>query len=60
MIYFDDISRKQVVDHFYISMNKGGYIFLGHSESVGRVTTAFQMKRFGSSVVYFKGKGYGD
>ncbi|ADD69472.1 MCP methyltransferase, CheR-type [Denitrovibrio acetiphilus DSM 12809] len=55
LIYFDDISRKQVVDHFYISLNQGGYIFLGHSESVGRITTAFKVKRFGSNVVYFKG-----
>jgi chemotaxis protein methyltransferase CheR len=55
LIYFDEISRKQVVDHFYISLNKGGYIFLGHSESVGRITTAFKMKRFGSNVVYYKG-----
>jgi chemotaxis protein methyltransferase CheR len=55
LIYFDDISRKQVVDHFYIALNKGGYIFLGQSESVGRITTAFSMKRFGSNVVYFKG-----
>jgi len=55
LIYFDEISRKQVVDHFYISLNKGGYVFLGHSESVGRITTAFNMKRFGSNVVYYKG-----
>lgn len=55
LIYFDDISRKQVVDHFYISLNKGGYIFLGHSESVGRITTAFKVKKFGSNVVYYKG-----
>jgi len=55
LIYFDEISRKQVVDHYYISMNRGGYIFLGHSESVGRITTAFSMKRMGSSVVYYKG-----
>jgi len=55
LIYFDEISRKQVVDHFYISLNRGGYIFLGHSESVGRITTAFKMKRFGSNVVYYKG-----
>jgi len=54
LIYFDDVSRKQVVDHFYISLNKGGYIFLGHSESVGRITTAFSMKRLGSNVAYFK------
>lgn len=55
LIYFDELSRKQVVDHYYISMNRGGYIFLGHSESVGRITTAFSMKRMGSGVVYYKG-----
>ncbi|MGE4318442.1 MAG: protein-glutamate O-methyltransferase CheR [Deferribacterales bacterium] len=55
LIYFDEISRKQVVDHYYISMNRGGYIFLGHSESVGRITTAFSMKRMGNNVVYYKG-----
>jgi len=55
LIYFDDISRKQVVDHFYIALNGGGYIFLGHSESVGRITTAFKMKKYGSNLVYFKG-----
>lgn len=55
LIYFDEISRKQVMDHFYISLNPGGYIFLGHSESVGRITTAFKVKRFGSNVVYYKG-----
>ena len=55
LIYFDEISRKQVVDHYYIALNKGGYIFLGHSESVGRITTAFSIKRFGRNVVYYKG-----
>lgn len=55
LIYFDEISRKQVVDHYYLSMNRGGYIFLGHSESVGRITTAFSMKRMGNNVVYYKG-----
>lgn len=55
LIYFDEISRKQVVDHFYISLNQGGYIYLGHSESVGRITTAFKLKRYGKNVVYYKG-----
>jgi chemotaxis protein methyltransferase CheR len=55
LIYFDEISRKQVVDHYYIALNRGGYIFLGHSESVGRITTAFSIKRFGRNVVYYKG-----
>lgn len=54
LIYFDDLSRKQVVDHFYNAMNPGGYIFLGHSESVGRVTTTFKLKRFENHLVYVK------
>jgi chemotaxis protein methyltransferase CheR len=54
LIYFDDLSRKAVVDHFYNALNPGGYVFLGHSESVGRITTAFKLKRFESHLVYVK------
>jgi chemotaxis protein methyltransferase CheR len=54
LIYFDDLSRKAVVDQFYNSLNRGGYVFLGHSESVGRVTPAFRLKRFENHLVYLK------
>ena len=54
LIYFDDASRKAVVDHFYSALNPGGYVFLGHSESIGRVTTAFKLKRFENHLVYVK------
>ena len=54
LIYFDDASRKAVVDHFYTALNPGGYIFLGHSESVGRVTTSFKLKQFENHLVYVK------
>jgi chemotaxis protein methyltransferase CheR len=54
LIYFDDLSRKSVVDHFYNALNPGGYIFLGHSESIGRVTTAFTLRRFENHLVYVK------
>ena len=54
LIYFDDVSRKAVVDGFYNALRPGGYIFLGHSESVGRVTTAFTLKRFEKHLVYVK------
>lgn len=55
LIYFDDISRRQVVDHFYLSLNRGGYVYLGSSESIGRITTAFKLKRTGTFLVYCKG-----
>ncbi len=54
LIYFDDFSRKAVVDHFYTALNRGGYVFLGHSESIGRVTSAFHLKRFEDHLVYVK------
>jgi chemotaxis protein methyltransferase CheR len=55
LIYFDDRSRKMVVDHFYNALNPGGFLFLGHSESVGRISSAFKLRRLGSHLVYGKG-----
>jgi chemotaxis protein methyltransferase CheR len=54
LIYFDDLSRRAVIDHFYNALNPGGYVFLGHSESAGRVSTAFNLKRFETHLVYVK------
>jgi chemotaxis protein methyltransferase CheR len=54
LIYFDDLSRKQMVDRFYVALDPGGYIFLGSSESVGRITTGFGIKRAGGHLVYYK------
>ncbi len=54
LIYFDDESRRNVLNHFYDALNPGGYIFLGHSESVGRITSAFRLKRAGAHLHYIK------
>jgi chemotaxis protein methyltransferase CheR len=54
LIYFDDESRRTVVNHFYDSLNPKGYIFLGHSESVGRITSAFRLKKSGGHLLYAK------
>ncbi|MDX2194570.1 MAG: protein-glutamate O-methyltransferase CheR [Gemmatimonadales bacterium] len=45
LIYFDDASRRGVVDRLYTALRPGGYLFLGHSESVSRVTSAFRLVR---------------
>jgi chemotaxis protein methyltransferase CheR len=52
LIYFDDISRKQLVDRFYTMLNKGGFIFLGHAESLSRISTAFKIRRLDGYIVY--------
>lgn len=54
LIYFDDESRKAVLADFYESLNPGGIIFLGHSESVGRISSAYRMQRIGDGIVYSK------
>ena len=54
LIYFDDASRKQVLSSFYDALAPGGYIFLGHSESVGRISAAFEMVRLGEDIAYRK------
>ncbi len=54
LIYFDDISRKNLVDQFYLSLKSGGYLFLGSSESVGRISTAFRLKKANGYLVYYK------
>lgn len=54
LIYFDDASRKAVVDHFYNALKPGGFIFLGHSESIGRISTSFKLLRLGTHLVYRK------
>lgn len=54
LIYFDDVSRKRVVENFYFALNRGGYIFLGTSESIGRITTVFTLQRLDNHLVYCK------
>lgn len=54
LIYFDDNSRRAVLGHFYDSLNPGGYVFLGHAESVGRITSAFRLKRAEGHLLYTK------
>ena len=56
LIYFDEEARRRVVEHFYRALLPGGFIFLGHSESLARITTAFEMKRLGGMIVYQKPK----
>ncbi len=54
LIYFDDASRKAAVDHFYNALLPGGFLFMGHSESVGRISSAFRLRRMGEHLVYMR------
>jgi chemotaxis protein methyltransferase CheR len=54
LIYFDTDSRLSVLNRFYQSLRSEGYIYLGHSESVARITDSFKAKRIGSTIAYYK------
>jgi len=56
LIYFDDESRKNVLANFYESLNPGGFMFLGHSESVGRISSAYKVKKIGDTITYSRPK----
>jgi len=55
LIYFDDVSRKTAADTFYEALNPGGYICLGHSESMSRISPLFKVCKFPEAIVYRKG-----
>ncbi len=54
LIYFSDNARKQVVNSIYNSLNPGGFIFLGHSESVGKISGTYKLVKFKKSLSYQK------
>ena len=57
LIYFDDRSRRQVVESFYDSICPGGFICLGHSESMSRISSLFEVRKFPQAIVYQKRGG---
>ncbi len=42
MIYFDLPTKDAVIQKLYDSLQPGGYLFIGHSESINRETSAFK------------------
>jgi len=54
IIYFDDASKKSVVRNFYNRLLDGGYLLLGHSESLISLSTEFKLKHLKNDMVYQK------
>lgn len=52
LIYFDDASRLLAVNNLYDALNPGGYICLGHTESMTRISKRFHLRRFEDAIVY--------
>lgn len=54
LIYFDHLSRKRVVESLYERLADGGYLLLGHAESLMNISTAFTLRHFKNDMVYQK------
>jgi len=54
IIYFDDASKKTVIRNFYGRLIDGGYLLLGHSESLISLSTQFKLKHLKNDMVYQK------
>jgi chemotaxis protein methyltransferase CheR len=52
LIYFDDLSRREAVESIFESLAPGGFVYLGHSESMSRMSSLFTPRRLGDCSVY--------
>ncbi len=52
LIYFDDASRRVAAENLYESLSPGGFICLGHTESMSRISPLFEVRRFADAIVY--------
>ena len=54
MIYFDLPTRTELLNRFYACLEPEGYLFLGHSESLGRTSSLF---KYFKPAIYQKTRG---
>lgn len=53
-IYFRIESTRRVVRNFYDSLNDGGYLFIGHSETLTSISDDFEAVEIGGVFLYHK------
>jgi len=54
LIYFDDSSRRIAAENLYDCLRPGGYICLGHSETMSRISSLFRVCSFSDAIIYQK------
>jgi chemotaxis protein methyltransferase CheR len=52
LIYFDDASRRMAAENLYDCLRPGGFICLGHSETMSRISPLFRVRRYADAIVY--------
>jgi chemotaxis protein methyltransferase CheR len=54
LIYFSEERRQALVQRFYDTLEPGGYLFLGHSESISKMPVKFQAIVLNDCILYRK------
>jgi chemotaxis protein methyltransferase CheR len=54
LIYFSEERRRSLVQRFYDTLEPGGYLFLGHSESISKMPVKFQAIVLNDCILYRK------
>ena len=57
LIYFDDTSRRLAAENLFENLVPGGFICLGHTESMSRISPLFEIRRFADAIVYQRPQG---
>jgi chemotaxis protein methyltransferase CheR len=56
-IYFDYQTTRRVIDNFYNCLAPGGYLFLGHAETLWQISNKFERIEFPQTFIYKRGLG---
>ncbi|PWJ55697.1 chemotaxis protein methyltransferase CheR [Quadrisphaera granulorum] len=52
LIYFDEVSARRAAEHLFGALRPGGLLFLGHSESMSRISPIFDAVRLPDGIAY--------
>jgi chemotaxis protein methyltransferase CheR len=52
LIYFDNESRLAAAGNLFEALNPGGFVCLGHTESMSRISDRFTLRRFPDAIVF--------
>jgi chemotaxis protein methyltransferase CheR len=52
LIYFSEATLRRAVENFAAALHPGGYLFLGHSESIIGLSSMFEPLRVGDTIAY--------
>ncbi len=57
LIYFDADARRAAASQLYEALNPGGWLLLGHSETMTQIDERFVLRRFADALIYQRPEG---